>query len=287
MKLIWKLILLLSALVMICNSEPQCTEEACAYCDLADPTSLTDTKPFCRQCSNELIIQYDATDGASQGPFGGGNGQTGHCGRGLRVKNCYRAPLNDNTRCEICRRGYYLNKDQNECLDLDDTSIDDCVVGHEDEDGWGVICDACLDSMVAPDGKYCIKDVDMPDNCELGARMGTLSTGLGGYSSDVQTYADRFGMNMKNSILGEHLPCFLCGQRFYELHGRCEWSYVEGCKVVDQLNGMCVVCNDFKGYYATGAYYMIGRIYQNCTFRSYPTYYLAYLITAVLIAIIF
>jgi hypothetical protein len=234
-----------------------------------------------------LIIQYDDSDGNSQGTFGGGTGETGHCGRGLRVKNCYRAPFNDNTRCEICRRGYYLNKDQNECLDLDDTSIDGCIVGHEDENGWGIICDACESQMVSPDGKYCIKEIDVPDNCELGGRMGTLIEGLGGYNIDSQTYAGRFGMNINNPVLGEHLPCFLCGQRFYEKHGRCEWSYVEGCKIVDELNGMCLVCNDFKGYYATNAYYMGGKIYQICTFRSFHMTMWTFLISGILIWLTF
>jgi hypothetical protein len=75
-------------------------------------------------------------------------------------------------------------------------------------------------------------------------------------------------MEMNNPILGEHLPCFLCGQRFYEKNGRCEWSHVEGCKTVDEYNGMCLVCNAFKGYYATDAYYMAGRVYQVCKFKS-------------------
>ena len=77
-----------------------------------------------------------------------------------------------------------MNKDQNECLDLDDTSIDNCIVGHEDENGWGVICDACEGYLVAPDGKYCILEIDLPDNCELGGRMGTLVAGIGGYSTN-------------------------------------------------------------------------------------------------------
>jgi hypothetical protein len=266
---------------------PLCTEDSCVLCGLTNELVATEYKPYCKRCSNGLIIAYDPSDGNGQGILGGGNGKTGFCTKGMRVKNCYRAPLNDNTKCDVCKRGYYLNKDENECLDLDDTGIDDCIVGHEDKNGWGVICDACLGKMVSPDGKYCLKNFKAVDNCELGGRMGTLDNSLGGYDQELNDYTSRFLVYNDDNVKGEHLPCFLCGQRFYEKNGRCEWSYVQGCKIPDEYNGMCLLCNDFKGFYGTGAYFMQGQLYQTCLFNSHRLSFFYYILAAICVWIAF
>lgn len=66
------------------------------------------------------------------------------------------------------------------------------MVAHEDKNGWGVICDACQDAMVSPDGKYCMENILPPDNCELGGRIGGLMSEIGGYDIQMNEYASAF-----------------------------------------------------------------------------------------------
>lgn len=97
--------------VVYAQFKANCTESSCSYCSLNDPYNEQDPKPYCRRCSNGLVINYADINGVSAALDKGGIPTTGHCVKGLQVENCFRSEPTDATKCEICRRGFYLSID--------------------------------------------------------------------------------------------------------------------------------------------------------------------------------
>ena len=208
------------------KSNPSCLIEACAYC----MTNAENSKQWCTECVNGSFLQEDKDTPSNN-----------KCVFGLEIENCWSVDPRQPEKCLKCKRGYYINKDRTQCLRIRKSKIQakqNCLTGYESQYSFGVICSSCLNSLVSPDGKFCLNNPSVPDNCAYG--------GL---------------------VSAEHpFPCYMCNNHFYLINGYCEYSFIEGCMDVDLTTRLCLKCHAFKGFYAIGAFYSDGKVYQVCEY---------------------